>query len=324
VKSAVARAALSVGLAAGAWFALAAGAAAVECGEAAGDYAANRGALLDAAKAEIDAAQAARDALAADPDNIRVVQVGGAILAIDKQKFERDLDVGLTVAAAIAYEIIQSSPTAAEMAESKLGDAVGNAVGDAMSGAGLSSDIADLAGWAVGKAAQSLDAASEISEEQIRGTLADLVQDRLDAASMTLDQLDAAIATRWKLLDWIDAHVGGTGQPSDAGAVADFSGRWACAGRGNLVISQVGAAVAGDFSGLGGGRGDWGESGLKGGSGVGQVSGNHWCMAVEWGDGSASNLDAALSTDGQAFSGAWDWRQNGEIVASGQWGCGRP
>ncbi|MEM7443062.1 MAG: laminin B domain-containing protein [Pseudomonadota bacterium] len=156
--------------------------------------------LLDAAREQIDQAQAVRDAVAADPANIIGLATGGSIVAIDR----RDVDSGITLAAALAHEIVTSSPTAAAM----VNDLIGNTVGSALERTGFSAQAAGFLGSLVGDAAQAIGVSAEIlTEERLRDQIASRVNSRLDAAALTLAELDTEIATRWDLYDAIQSAM---------------------------------------------------------------------------------------------------------------------
>lgn len=178
--------------------------------------------LLDAARMEISDVQAARDAVAADPGNLVAVTANQSVITIDR----RDVEAGITLAAALAHEIVSSSPTAASM----VNDVIGSTVGSSLEGFGVNSDIADLVGSFAGQAIEAVGAEVDLlTEDRLREQIAMRVRERLDGAALTLEQLDAEIAIRWQLYDAIEAALTGVDEVPGApvvGAGPISDGNW--------------------------------------------------------------------------------------------------
>ena len=156
--------------------------------------------LLDAAREEIDQAQAVRDAVAADPANMVGIDVGGALIAIDR----RDVAAGVTLAASLVHEVVSHSPTA----EAAVIDLIGATVGSSLENVGLNAGLASFIGSLAGQAAQAMDLNQNIlTEDRLQREIASRVEDRLDSAALDLSQLDTEIAIRWEIYDAIEAAI---------------------------------------------------------------------------------------------------------------------
>ena len=104
--------------------------------------------------------------------------------------------------------------------------------------------------------------------------------------------------------------------------LANYSGSWVCPIRGYIKFEQASnGQITGSFGGKEGEH--WHQTLTGGGTLFGSVTGNTFSITMQNGDGSTSDADAEMSSDGNSFSGDWHWKKDGQNLGSGHWDCHR-
>ncbi|MEQ9811174.1 MAG: hypothetical protein RLO50_00215 [Azospirillaceae bacterium] len=178
-------------------------------------------ALLAAAQAEIDHAGSLMERAAQDPENLIVIDVEGALVALDR----RDIETAVTLTAALAHDYVGSSDTALGVFQSVAQRAV-DARLDALNRSVSDFDLSGLTTLVSAAAGTVMAETGPPSEAMLRDRIAAAVEARLAAQALDAEALAEAVLRRQELYDLIDARLDAVmdaAEPEDATEMSEWA-----------------------------------------------------------------------------------------------------